>query len=48
MNVKEDYGELSSIARSVHVIYTVSRPTISMLYLEILLGLYLVCQSECF
>jgi hypothetical protein len=26
MNVKEDYGELSSIARSVHVINTVSRP----------------------
>ena len=23
MNVKEDYGELSSIARSVHVNYTI-------------------------
>ena len=33
MNVKEDYGELSSIARSVHVIDTTSRSTIFLLVL---------------
>ena len=29
MNVKEDYGELSSIARSVHVNYTIVVPPFS-------------------
>ena len=51
MNVKEDYGELSSIARSVHVIDTNIKihhfHARTCSFHDILQGLYLVCQSVC-